>query len=131
TRALIDIAQADGLVRAAGIAARQHLPASFLDQLLGRLRRAGLVVSVRGPRGGSKLNLPAESISLVAIVTAIDGPPDARSERERRTDSDPVGGPGPCAVEEAWRHATTAMHDVMQHTSLTMLAQRQSEFDAA
>src|SRR4051794_13963736 len=72
TRAMIHIAQADGLVSAAAIAQRQQVPPALLDQLLGRLRRAGLLTSVRGPRGGYLLARSASSITFAAIVSAVE-----------------------------------------------------------
>jgi Rrf2 family protein len=60
------------VVTAATIVDRQCLPADFLDQLLGRLRRAGLVRSVRGARGGYALARPAATITLADIVTPLE-----------------------------------------------------------
>jgi Rrf2 family iron-sulfur cluster assembly transcriptional regulator len=54
------------------IAAEQRLSLSYLEQLFGRLRRAGLVTSMRGPGGGYRLARPAESVSIAAIVAAVN-----------------------------------------------------------
>src|SRR3954464_12741407 len=73
THAMIEIAEADGhVVNSAVIVEHQRLPAHFLDQLLGRLRRAGPVRSVRGPHGGCTLVRPPTLITLAHIVSAID-----------------------------------------------------------
>lgn len=54
------------------IAARQQLSQSYLEQLFGALRRAGLVASARGPGGGYRLARPAQSVAIADIVAAVD-----------------------------------------------------------
>ena len=53
---------------------RQGIPYRFLEQIFQRLRRAGLVVGKRGPRGGFVLTRPPSQISLREVVEAVDGP---------------------------------------------------------
>lgn len=59
------------------IGARQNISVTFLEQLFGKLRRAGLVDSVRGAQGGYRLSKPASSISLDSIIHAVDAAPKA------------------------------------------------------
>jgi Rrf2 family transcriptional regulator, iron-sulfur cluster assembly transcription factor len=54
------------------IAESQSLPISYLEQLFMKLRRAGLVTAVRGPRGGYRLARPAGEISIAEIMLAAD-----------------------------------------------------------
>lgn len=54
------------------IAASQKLSQCYLEQLFGGLRRAGLVVSVRGAGGGYRLARPAPEIAIAAIVEAVE-----------------------------------------------------------
>ena len=63
-----------GPVCLAEIAERQQLSLSYLEQLFGKLRRAGLVASARGPGGGYRLVAPADAIPIAAIVAAVDEP---------------------------------------------------------
>ncbi len=56
------------------IAAAQHLSVAYLEQLFGRLRRAGLVASARGPGGGYRLTRPAAAIAIAEVVEAADEP---------------------------------------------------------
>ena len=56
------------------IAAGQFLSLSYLEQLFGKLRRAGLVTSVRGPGGGYRLARPADALPIADIVNAVDEP---------------------------------------------------------
>ncbi|MBN2058341.1 MAG: Rrf2 family transcriptional regulator [Candidatus Saganbacteria bacterium] len=61
-------------VSAADIAAAQHMPLAYLEQLLAKLRRAGLLRTVRGPSGGYVLKDKPEKISIGMIIRAADGP---------------------------------------------------------
>jgi Rrf2 family protein len=54
------------------IAERQHISLAYLEQLFASLRRAGLVESERGRTGGYRLGRPAESISVGAIMRAVE-----------------------------------------------------------
>lgn len=56
------------------IAERRHIPEKYLVHILLQLKRAGLVRSVRGAQGGYMLGREPESIMLLDIVEAIDGP---------------------------------------------------------
>lgn len=75
--AICDLASSvDGRpVSLAGIAQRQDISLSYLEQLFARLRRAGLVKSVRGPGGGYLPGAPLDEITIAAIVQAVDAEP--------------------------------------------------------
>ncbi|MBU2961574.1 Rrf2 family transcriptional regulator [Citreicella sp. C3M06] len=77
--ALTDIAlQPDGdLVTLGDISKRQDVSLPYLEQLFVKLRRAGLVASVRGPGGGYRLARPASEIRVVDILAAVDETVDA------------------------------------------------------
>ncbi len=61
-----------GAVTLAQIAASQQLSLCYLEQLFGGLRRAGLVLSTRGPGGGYRLGRPSASVALADIVDAVE-----------------------------------------------------------
>ncbi|MGB3258113.1 MAG: Rrf2 family transcriptional regulator [Ornithinimicrobium sp.] len=74
-RAALVLAQADETaVTAEDIARAQAIPVRFLEAALRDLRRAGLVASRRGPRGGHRLSRSSAQISIAQVVRAIDGP---------------------------------------------------------
>ena len=77
--ALADIAlqPASDLVTLSDIARRQDISLPYLEQLFVKLRRAELVVSVRGPGGGYRLARPATEIKVVDILRAVDETVDA------------------------------------------------------
>ncbi|WP_375227718.1 Rrf2 family transcriptional regulator [Roseobacter sp. S98] len=77
--ALADIAlqPADRLVPLGDIAERQSISLPYLEQLFVKLRRAGLVTSVRGPGGGYRLAHSPSDIRVVDILSAVDETVDA------------------------------------------------------
>ena len=90
-RALFDIAfHNDGRpTQIKDIAAREAIPARFLEQIFQDLKRAGLVGAKRGPRGGYHLARPARDIRLGDVVRALEGPIaiTGRTEEAKRTPS--------------------------------------------
>jgi len=77
--ALVDIAMNSGgaLVTLGDIAQRQDISLPYLEQLFVKLRRGGLVQSVRGPGGGYRLARPASEIRVVDVLAAVDETVDA------------------------------------------------------
>ena len=63
----------DTPVPIATVAERRGIPVQFLEQLFSTLRRAGLLVSQRGVKGGSRLARPPEEITVLEVVQALDG----------------------------------------------------------
>jgi Rrf2 family protein len=55
------------------LADRRGIPVQFLEQLFSTLRRAGLLSSHRGAKGGYTLARPAEEIDVLEVVQALDG----------------------------------------------------------
>ena len=74
-RALVELALAPGrgLVSATRIAKRQDLSVAYLEQLLHRLKKQGLISSIRGPRGGYVLAKSSEQITMADVVRILDG----------------------------------------------------------
>lgn len=72
--ALVDLAiqPEEGLVTLGEISERQDISLAYLEQLFVKLRRAGLVLSVRGPGGGYRLARPASEIRASEVLEAVD-----------------------------------------------------------
>ncbi len=72
--AMLDLAidESGKPVTLAGISERQSISLSYLEQLFSRLRRSGLVKSVRGPGGGYRIAKPLSEISVSEIIRAVD-----------------------------------------------------------
>lgn len=77
--AMLDVAlhTASGPVSLADISERQGISLSYLEQLFARLRKQGLVNSVRGPGGGYQLSREAIAISVSDVIAAVDESVDA------------------------------------------------------
>ncbi len=88
------------------IATSQQLSLSYLEQLFGKLRRAGLVSSMRGPGGGYRLARPANEVPIAAIAAAVDE--EIRATRCEVGDAGCMAGAGPdgsagrCQTHDLW-----------------------------
>jgi Rrf2 family protein len=105
------------------LAATFELPPAYLNKQLQALSKAGIVTSTPGPRGGFRLARPAEDISLLDVVTAIEGPEEAFRCQEIRQRG--VGASVPkkefreqCAVAAAMRTADVAWRRALAQQSL-------------
>ena len=72
-RALVHVAHR-GYASAQVIAEHQAIPSRYLEEIIGELRRAGLVVGKRGPRGGYRLARPAAEIAVSDVLQALAAP---------------------------------------------------------
>jgi Rrf2 family protein len=75
-RAMFEIAKGykKGPITIKEISERQDVSVAYLEQILNKLRRAGLIRSVKGPGGGYMLNGAPEGISIGAILRELEGP---------------------------------------------------------
>ena len=90
-----------GAVCLADIAERQQISLSYLEQLFARLRRRGVVESVRGPGGGYRLAKGAADTSIADIVHAVDEPLKAvRCSGEQKMGC--LKGGKRCATHALW-----------------------------
>lgn len=126
--AMVDLAlrQHDGPVTLAGIAERQNISLSYLEQLFGKLRRKELVASVRGPGGGYCLAKPLEDVSVADIIRAVDEPLDATSCGGKRNCHDEQT----CMTHVLWTNLNTRMFEYLSSVNLAELV-RQQRPDAA
>lgn len=71
---MAELARGSGApVPIATVAERREIPVQFLEQLFATLRRAGLLVSQRGVKGGYRLARDADEITVLEVVQALDG----------------------------------------------------------
>ena len=106
-------------VTAVQLAEAQQIPPKVLENILGQLRRSGLVRSQRGPEGGYWLARPAERISLADIIRAIDGPLlGVRGERPEH-----VGYEGPArSLQEVWIALRASERSILEQVTLAHIA---------
>ena len=122
--AMIDVALygAKGPVTLAAISERQKISLSYLEQLFGKLRRAKLVSSVRGPGGGYNLAQPAHGISVANVVTAVDEPLDATQCGGKENCHDDKR----CMTHDLWATLNEKMYDYLSSVSLADLVAHQN-----
>lgn len=105
------------------IADRQEISLAYLEQLFAKLRRSGLVTSVRGPGGGYRLARASELISIAAIVEAVDEPITAT-----RCSADKPGGcmasGDLCATHHLWEALGDEIAVFLEGVSLADVAAR-------
>ena len=122
--AMVDLAmrQNRGPVTLAAISERQHISLSYLEQLFGKLRRAKLVSSVRGPGGGYNLAQPTNAMSVADIVTAVDEPLDATQCGGKENCHDEKR----CMTHDLWATLNEKMYDYLSSVSLADLVAHQN-----
>ena len=101
-------------VTLAGISERQSISLSYLEQLFSRLRRQGLVSSVRGPGGGYKLAKPVAQISVSAIINAVDEQIDATQCGGQENCRDE----GRCMTHDLWASLNSKILDYLDGVNL-------------
>ena len=123
--AMIDLGlrSTNGPVALAAISARQQISLSYLEQLFGKLRRAELVESTRGPGGGYSLGRKADEITVADIIVAVDEPIDATgcAGRENCRGDDK----GKCMTHDLWAALNTRMIEFLDSVTLKKLVDEQ------
>jgi Rrf2 family iron-sulfur cluster assembly transcriptional regulator len=117
--AMVDLARHGGAhpVSLADIAERQEISLSYLEQLFAKLRRNGLVRSVRGPGGGYLLGRGTDEVKISDIILAVDEP-------IRATRCNPTSAVGcktdrsRCLTHDLWEELGNQIHLFLRSVSL-------------
>ncbi len=125
-RALIMLAEhypSSAPLRVEEIAAAQRIPENYLRRLLVELKRAGILLSQKGPSGGYLLARSPARITAAEVVQAVEGdyaPVDCLLEGAsaicRRDEF--------CSIRDMWREVREAVVAILSRTTLQMLAER-------
>jgi Rrf2 family transcriptional regulator, cysteine metabolism repressor len=102
-------------VPVAALAERRGMPAQFLEQLFSTLRRAGFLESHRGVKGGYTLARPADEITVLEIVQALDGKVGEEGKE--------AGG--------IWAEGVDALRAVFSSNTIADIARRETEGSGA
>jgi Rrf2 family iron-sulfur cluster assembly transcriptional regulator len=123
--AMIDLAMhsVDGPVTLAGVSERQRISLSYLEQLFGKLRRRGLVESVRGPGGGYSLARPQHAVSIADIIKAVDEPIDATQCGGKQNCLDDHR----CMTHELWANLNAHIYSYLSSVTLAHMVAQQNE----
>lgn len=122
--AVLDIAlNADGgPVSLADISERQHISLSYLEQLFAKLRKGGLVKSVRGPGGGYQLGLPSEQISVGMIIAAVNENIHVTKCLGRKNCKNGVE----CLTHELWQDLSLRIESFLNEITLAELVNKRN-----
>ncbi|SFH82459.1 Rrf2 family transcriptional regulator [Albimonas pacifica] len=105
------------LISLSEIAERQDISLAYLEQLFSRLRRAGLVESVRGPGGGYRLARAADRVTIADVMSAVDERLNAMGDCD-----DEGGGCGGsrarCLTHNLWEQLSSHVHVFLSRTTL-------------
>ena len=119
-RLLLDLARHHGQtpVRIEDIAKRQDISVKFLEQIIRPLKKASLVTSTRGPKGGHALARAPEEISLGEIVQALESSPVLADCVD---DDDHCMRASECSIRMAWQEATSVLFEKLNSITITDL----------
>jgi Rrf2 family protein len=93
------------------VAERRGIPVQFLEQLFSTLRRAGILTSHRGAKGGYTLARPADEITVLEVVQALDGVVGQEGKE--------AGG--------IWEEGVESLRSTFRSTSIADIARREAE----
>ncbi len=105
------------------IAESQEISLSYLEQLFAKLRKGGLVVSVRGPGGGYRLSRAASELRVADIILAVDEPISAT----RCKPGSPKGCTGTtarCLTHDLWEELGRQIHVFLSSVSLADVVEK-------
>lgn len=127
-RALLELTRAYGstTLQRHDIAARQHIPVEFLEQILLALKRAGLLSSKRGAKGGYSLIKQPKDITLGYVIRILDGPLApigcvSKTAYQKCSDC-PYANRAHCPVQQVMGSVRDAIADILDNYSLADLA---------
>jgi Rrf2 family transcriptional regulator, cysteine metabolism repressor len=123
-RALVELdlrtAGAAHPVRVSDLASQRELPEQFLEQLFAALRRAGVLRSHRGVGGGFTFARSPDLVTVLDVVTALDGPLSVAACTEGDCDLEDF-----CGAAAVWRDAEAAFEGVLAACTVADLAERE------
>ncbi len=122
-RAVIDIALhgENEPVSLSDIAIRQDISMGYLEQLISRLRKAGVVTSVRGAKGGYSLAASKDKISVGEILRALEGDLSPVNCSEVSENGIPCKESGQCISKLVWKRISDSINDAVDNLMLSDL----------
>ncbi len=118
----------DEPVSLSAVAEGERLPLSYLEHLVAKLRKAGLVESQRGARGGYRLGRPADQIDMLDVVQALEGAiapmecfhesPEGKVSCSHESDGDHA-----CATKLLWTRVQGGVTKALSGTTLADLVE--------
>lgn len=119
-----------GPVPARELAEEERLPPDYVEQILIRLRRAGLVESTRGAKGGYRLARSPAAISVRDVMEAAEGQTFALTCDTHPIDSDRCGPAANCTIRPVWRALQQRIDDLLGSVSLASLLREEAAVES-
>jgi Rrf2 family protein len=107
----------DGFVSVSTIAKEHGIPSGYLAIVVTRLVRANILKNKKGPKGGLKLIMPANKISILDIIEAVDGPLEQIVVTSPKTTDEPFM----LNIETTCKNAIAKAKDVLQKTTISKM----------
>jgi Rrf2 family protein len=123
TRLLLDIAQHynQGPIQLGDIAGRQDISVKYLEQIIIPLKKAHLIETVRGPKGGHLLARPPEEITVAEVVALLEEGDSLVQCIER---AEVCGRADTCPTRLIWKEASQAMFNALKSITLADLVEK-------
>ena len=121
-RAVVDLADryGQGPIPLNTVAQREEISERYLEQLMSQLRKAGIVVSIRGAQGGYQLARPPEEITIAEVIEILEGP---IVPVDCLASDDGCSRSTICATQGLWKRLADAMQEVLGSTTLADLVE--------
>lgn len=103
------------------VAEARGIPLHFLEQLFAGLRRAGILQSQRGVKGGYSFRRPPSQISILDVVETVDG----------RIASSPGGGGSAEGTESVWAEARATLAGLLSGLTIAEMVEREARIQSA
>ncbi len=122
-RAVLDLAMngEKEAVALSGIAERQDISISYLEQLIAKLKKAGIVTSFRGAQGGYLLAKKPEEISVGEILRALEGDLNPVNCSEVIGSGEPCSGADLCVTKYVWMRISDSINNAVDTIMLSEL----------
>lgn len=122
-RAVLDLAvhEEEEAVALSQIAERQGISMNYLEQLIAKLKKAGIVNGIRGAQGGYRLALPAEEISVGTILRALEGDLNPVDCSEVNKGEGNCSNSDSCVTKYVWKRISDSINDAVDGIMLSEL----------
>ena len=131
-RAVLDLAlhEGDEAVALSQIAERQNLSINYLEQLIAKLKKVGIVNAIRGAQGGYVLALPPEEISVGMILRALEGNLNPVDCSEVDGSNTVCSSSDLCVTKYVWKRISDSINNTVDHMMLSELVNESKKVQA-
>jgi Rrf2 family protein len=128
-RAVLDLAEngQEDAVALSSVAERQEISISYLEQLIAKLKKAGIVNSIRGAQGGYFLAKKPEDISVGDILRALEGDLNPVDCPEIAGNRSPCSGADLCVTKYVWMRISDSINSTVDTMMLSELLEESNK----